>query len=427
MSGKYPRIARVRQTIPSPRLKDVAGAVEGGLANLNLKERVIPGQTVAVTAGSRGIADVSAVIRAVAAHLRALGAVCYVAPAMGSHGGATADGQRRVLEGLGITEAAVGAPVRSNMDTDAVGESRFGVPVFCGRDFTGADHVVVVNRVKPHTSFRGSVESGLLKMTVLGMGKAEGARQAHRLFLRHGFEPVLRDLAGVVLGRLSVLCGVALVENRLEQIAHVEVCEKARFYEVDRSLLVEARRLMGRIPFSDVDLLIVDEMGKDVSGSGMDSNVTGRIFHQATPEPEKRQFRRIYVRNLTQETEGNALGVGTADFVSRRLVDQINPEKTRINCITATVPEKGRIPIAYDRDDHAVSDALSSAGVSDPATARLVWIRNTLSLDRFWISEALCREAAGKDGLSLQTGLFELPFDDDGNLSPGSIRAANRS
>ena len=254
----------------------------------------------------------------------------------------------------------------------------------CGRDFTGADHVVVVNRVKPHTSFRGEVESGLLKMTVLGMGKAVGARMAHQLFFRHGFEAVVRDLAGVVLDRLPVLAGVALVENRLEQTARIEVCPKDRFAETDRRLLGEARNLMGRIPFHDVDLLIVDEMGKNISGSGMDSNVTGRIFHQVTPEPEPRQFRRIYVRDLTPESDGNALGVGTADFVSRRLADKIDLEKTKINCITASVPEKGRIPLVYDRDDRAVSDALSSAGISVPAAARKRFGRATqMSLEPF--------------------------------------------
>jgi hypothetical protein len=276
--------------------------------------------------------------------------------------------------------------------------------------------VVVVNRVKPHTSFRGSVESGLLKMTVLGMGKAEGAQMAHRMFFRHGFEAVVHDLAGIVLERLSVLCGIALVENRLEQTARIEVCEKGRFAEVDRTLLKEARQLIGKIPFFDVDLLIVDEMGKNISGSGMDSNVTGRIFHQATPEPKQRQFRRIYVRDLTPETDGNALGVGTADFVSRRLAEKIDPEKTRINCITASVPEKGRIPMIYDRDKDAVRDALSSAGVNDPGAARLVWIKNTLSVDRFWISEALAADADRTETVRLESEFSCLPFDEDGNL-----------
>jgi hypothetical protein len=416
MTDVFPQTARVCQNIPAPRAEDVAERVERGLSGLNLDQRVAAGQTVAITAGSRGIADLALVIQVAVSRIKALGAAPYVAPAMGSHGGATAAGQVKVLEGLGITEASVGAPVRAGMETETLGKSRFGLPVHCGRDFTGADHVLVVNRVKPHTSFRGEVESGLLKMTVLGMGKAVGARTAHQLFFRHGFEPVVRDLAGIVLDRLPVLGGIALVENRLEQTARIETCPKERFAEIDRTLLKEARNLIGRIPFHDVDLLIVDEMGKNISGSGMDSNVTGRIFHQVTPEPEPRQFRRIYVRDLTPETDGNALGVGTADFVSRRLVDKIDVEKTKINCVTASVPEKGRTPIAYDRDDRAVSDALSSAGVRDPAAARLVWIRNTLSLERFRISEALAADAAQTEGMVLETGFTPLPFDADGQL-----------
>jgi hypothetical protein len=416
MADVFPQTAMARQTIPTPRVDDVAEQVERGLSGLNLDRQVAAGQTVAITAGSRGIADLALVIGVAVSRIRALGASPYVAPAMGSHGGATAAGQVKVLEGLGITEASVGASVRASMETETVGKSRFGTPVHCGRDFTGADHVLVVNRVKPHTSFRGEVESGLLKMTVLGMGKAVGARMAHQLFFRHGFEPVVRDLAGIVLDRLPVLGGIALVENRLEQTARIEVCEKGRFAEVDRALLEEARQLIGKIPFFDVDLLIVDEMGKNISGSGMDSNVTGRIFHQATPEPKQRQFRRIYVRDLTPETDGNALGVGTADFVSRRLAEKIDPEKTRINCITASVPEKGRIPMIYDRDKDAVRDALSSAGVNDPGAARLVWIKNTLSVDRFWISEALAADADRTETVRLESEFSCLPFDEDGNL-----------
>jgi hypothetical protein len=416
LTQPYFNIASVRQTIPTPKVANVVGEVERGLSDLGLEQKVSAGQTVAVTAGSRGIADLARVLQTVVSHVKRLGAAPYVAPAMGSHGGATAEGQAKVLADLGITEEKIGAPVRAQMKTDVIGESRFGLPVHCGRDFTDADHVVVVNRVKPHTSFRGEVESGLLKMTVLGMGKAVGARLAHQLFFRHGFEPVVRDLAGVILDRVPVLCGIALVENRLEQTARIGVCTKDRFFETDRSLLKEARRLIGRIPFSDVDLLIIDEMGKNISGSGMDSNVTGRVFHQVTPEPEPRQFRRIYVRDLTPETDGNALGVGTADFVSRRLVDKIDPEKTKINCITASVPEKGRIPIAYDRDDRAVADALASAGVSDPAAARVVWVQNTLSLDRFWISEALGNDVKQTGRVFLETGFSPISFDANGDL-----------
>ncbi len=416
MSEKFPRIARARQTIPTPRVEDVAGEVQRGLSALNLKDSVEAGQTVAVTAGSRGIADLAVVVRTVVDHLRTLGAEPYVAAAMGSHGGATADGQRRVLAEIGITEKVVGAPIRSNMETEVVGKSRFDQAVHCGRDFTEADHVVVVNRVKPHTSFRGEVESGLLKMAVVGMGKAAGARLAHQMFFRHGFEPVVRDMAGILFDRCSVVAGIALVENRLEQTARIEACERSRFFEIDRSLLAEARKLMGRIPFSEVDFLIIDEMGKNISGSGIDSNVAGRIFNQVTPEPEIRQFKRIYVRDLTAESDGNALGVGMADFVSRRLVEKIDAEKTKINCVTASVPEKGRIPLAYERDEDAIKDALSCAGLKDPAAARLVWIKNTLALGTFWISEALAGDVQTTDGVSMETGFSPFPLDEDGNL-----------
>lgn len=417
-----PLVALYHQQTPTPRVEDPPGALHDGLARLNLAQRIKPGQRVAITAGSRGVTDMVRVIRLVAAFCRELGAEPFVAPAMGSHGGATAQGQIKVLVELGITPETVGAPVQADMTTDRLGEVSGGLPVFCGRDFTRADHVILVNRIKPHTSFRGQVESGLLKMMAIGMGKRDGARACHLAFVNRGFEPVVREVAGLVMQRAPVIAAVALVENRLEQTAVLEVLAPAEIAEREPALLDLARGLMARVPFKNVDLLIVDEMGKNISGSGMDSNVTGRIFNQVTPEPSPRWFRRIYVRDLTDQSGGNALGVGTADFTSRRLVDKIDPEKTRINCVTASVPEKGRIPITYDRDLPAVSDALASAGVADPAQARLVWIKNTLELSYLWVSQALEKEAAQLDAMKRLGEFGPLPFGPDGDLPFGAHR-----
>jgi hypothetical protein len=351
--------------------------------------------------------------------LKSLDAKPYVVPAMGSHGGATDKGQAGVLKALGITEDALGVPIVSHMQVTQVGRTSFGAPVWVGDDFCRADHIVMINRIKPHTSFRGRIESGLIKMSAIGLGKQKGAATCHKLFFRHGFEPVVSETSRIILNALPVLFGVALVENRFEELACLKVLEPDDFFEEEPGLLDQARSLMARIPFSDVDLLIIDEIGKNISGSGMDSNVTGRIFHQATPEPAMRQFRRIYLRDLTSETAGNALGMGCADFISRRLFEKIDMEKTRINCLTASVPEKGRVPIVYENDDQAVFDALMSVGVFKTQEARLVWIKNTLELDRFWASRVLVKEAEQIKGIEKVSQEIEIPFDQKGDLPFG--------
>lgn len=415
----FPKIVMVKNQIPVPEAVDVPFEVRRGLEALKLAGKVEPGQKVAITAGSRGVTDMAEAIATVAAYFKGLGAEPFVAPAMGSHGGATDQGQADMLEHLGITEETMGVPIKSSMATEVIGETRYGQPVVIGRDFVQADHVVVVNRVKPHTSFRGIVESGLCKMLTIGMGKEAGAKLAHSQFYQHGFEQVVREIAGVVMGQVPVLCGVALVENHYEKTAHLKVCGPREFMKTDAEMLEKARRLMGIVPFKQVDLLIVDEMGKNVSGSGMDSNVTGRIMNQVTPEPTERQFKRIFVRDLTPESEGNALGVGTADFAARRLVDKIDLHKTRVNCITASVPEKGRIPLAYDDDKGAVIDALNTVGIDDGSRARVVWIKNTLELGCMFVSQAMLQESEAMDNITVEGEPQAMAFDDEGNLPFG--------
>jgi hypothetical protein len=260
------------------------------------------------------------------------------------------------------------------------------------------------------------VESGLLKMLAIGMGKQAGAEQSHAQFFQHGFEKVVKEISSRIIEKLPVLCGIALVENRLEKTALLEVLDPLEFADVEPKLLSRARELMGRVPFDNVDLLIVDQMGKNVSGSGMDSNVTGRIYNQATPEPPVQRFRRIYVRDLTPESEGNALGVGTADFCARRLADKIDTVKTRINCVTATVPEKGRVPIICESDLDGIACGLISAGVSEPGSARIVWIKNTLELEVMRISQALEKEARALEGIRFLFPFEPFPFDSTGQL-----------
>lgn len=413
---KLPTLYLLENNQRPPRVADVATEIRRGLESLELAHRIAPGDTVAITAGSRGVTDMVAIIRATAAFFKSLGANPFVTPAMGSHGGATAEGQARLLAALGINEVSVGAPIRSSMAVENIGRNHFGQPVFSGVDFCIADHVVVINRVKPHTSFQGAVESGLHKMLAIGMGKHTGAATAHRQFFQHGFEQVIQEIASRVLETLPILCGIALVENHLGQTACVAVVTPKDFWETEIRLIRRARELTAKVPFAGVDLLIVDEMGKNISGGGMDANVTGRFMNAAVPETGQRRFTRIYVRDLTPQSQGNALGVGAADFAAKRLVDKIDPAKTRINCITGMVPEKGRIPLTYDSDRPAITDALATVGAYDPAQARIVWIRNTSALTRMWISQGLLTEARQLAGFEIGQGPVDFPFDAQGDL-----------
>ncbi|MFO8090926.1 MAG: lactate racemase domain-containing protein [Desulfatiglandaceae bacterium] len=414
--GVLPPVALISQDIPAPELEDIPRKLAQGFTRLGLSNKVKPGQRVALTGGSRGITDMAAVLRHTVIFLRSLGAEPYISPAMGSHGGATASGQASLLARLGISEETMGAPIVSSMETRDLGKTSFGLPVLVGENFTDADWIIVVNRVKPHTSYRGEVESGLLKMLAIGMGKQAGAEQSHAQFFQHGFEKVVKEISSRIVEKLPILCGIALVENRLEKTALLEVLDPTEFAVVEPKLLSHARELMGRVPFDNVDLLIVDQMGKNVSGSGMDSNVTGRIYNQATPEPPVQRFRRIYVRDLTDESEGNALGVGTADFCARRLADKIDPVKTRINCVTATVPEKGRVPIICESDLDGIACGLLSCGVSEPKTARIVWIKNTLELELMRISTALEGDARALEGIRFLSPFEPFPLDSSGRL-----------
>jgi hypothetical protein len=411
-----PMMALIGQDIPAPEIRDIAQRLNRGFSRLDLSKKIRPGQRVALTGGSRGITDMAGVLKQTVSFLRSLGAEPYISPAMGSHGGATARGQSELLSRLGISEKTMGAPVLSSMETRNLGNTSFGLPVLVGEDFARADWVIVINRVKPHTSYRGDVESGLLKMLAIGMGKQAGAEQCHAQFFQHGFQKVVKEISARIIESLPILCGVALVENRMEKTAVIEVLDPAEFADAEPGLLSQARQLMGRVPFENVDLLIVDRMGKNISGSGMDSNVTGRIYNQATAEPPVQRFRRIYVRDLTDESDGNALGVGTADFCARRLVDKMDPVKTRINCVTATVPEKGRVPIVCESDLDGIGCGLLSAGVSVPSEARIVWIKNTLELELMKISKALETEGRKLEGARFVSRFEPFHFDSGGQL-----------
>lgn len=408
----------VYQRFDTTTVNDVPAAVSEQLSALNLKEKIHPGDSVALTAGSRGIANIATILRTSIEHLKALGAKPFVVPAMGSHGGGTVAGQLEVLGGLGVTEDTVGAKIRATMDTVVVAETSFGIPVHFDRFAFEADHVLVVNRVKPHTRFIGPIESGLHKMMLIGLGKHEGAKIYHGGILAHSFSEMIDSVADVVLKKCGVIGGLAILENAEDETAMIEAVPPERFAEREPELLKQACEWLPTLPFEKADLLIVDRIGKNISGVGMDANVVGRKFndHAATPE-DVAACLRIFVRSLTQETHGNAAGIGMAEFTTQRCVDQVDHLKTRTNCITALHPEVAMIPITLQTDAEAVESALQTIGMVAPRDAKVIQISDTLHLTRTRVSETYFPLVGQSDRLEFIGKPYDFPSDDAGWMS----------
>ncbi|HZY84144.1 MAG TPA: hypothetical protein VFE78_04905 [Gemmataceae bacterium] len=417
----YPQFVRVRQQFERPRVEDVPAAVAAALEKLGLGRTIRPGQTVALTAGSRGIANIPLILRSTAAFLKKLGARPFLVPAMGSHGGGAAEGQRKVLESYGITEEFVGAPIRASMETVQVGATAEGYPVLLDRHASEADHIGVVARVKPHTAFHGPIESGLLKMMMIGLGKHAGALLYHRVLLEQPYDAVVRSVGRTLLRSAPIAFGLAVVENAYDETAVVEAVAPEQFEPREEELLRLARRLLARLPLREADLLIVDEIGKDVSGSGMDTNVVGRkraVRQGLAPTADAPAMRLIFVRGLTAHTHGNAAGIGLADFTTTRLIQQMDYRATVINCLTAGYPEGAFLPVHFGSDREVLDAALAIIGTRRPEEARVQRIRNTLTLDELEVSEPCLAEPSPQTQFAPVAAARPPSFDGAGDLPP---------
>jgi hypothetical protein len=416
----YPRLVRIRQHFERPRIADIPAAVSSALEALDLTRRIKPGHTVALTAGSRGIANIPLVLRSTAAFLKKLGAKPFLIPAMGSHGGGTAEGQRHILESYGITEEFVGVPIRATMETVQVGITAEGFPVLLDRIASEADHIGVVARIKPHTGYHGPIESGLMKMMMIGLGKHAGALLYHRILLDHPFDGVVRSVGRTLQKAAPIAFGLALVENAYDETAIVEGVAPESFEVREENLLSEARRLLMQLPLRKADLLIVDQIGKNISGSGMDTNVVGRkrAFRMQPTPPGIPVMRLIYVRGLSEKTHGNATGIGLADFISTRLMKQMDYRSTVINCLTAGYPEGAFVPVHFETDREVINAALAIIGTRAPEHARILHIRNTLQLEEMDVSEPCLEEKERQTEFTLAGRPRLLEFDAAGNLPP---------
>ncbi len=413
-----PRMFRLRQTFSAPRLDDVSGEVARQLSRLQLGRKIQAGQTVAITAGSRGIANISTIIRSVADHVKQLHAVPFIVPAMGSHGGGTAEGQCRILADYGITPETMGCELRASMETIIVDTTSQGIPVHFDKHASQADHVIVVGRVKPHTGFVGDVESGLHKMMLIGLGKHEGAKIYHRAIADHTFMEIIMAVAARVIARCRVVAGLAIVENAMDETALIEAVAPEEFLIREPQLLKQAVQWLPRLPFTECDLLIIDRIGKNISGTGMDTNVVGRKYndHAATDKDSVR-CRRIMIRGLTEETHGNACGIGLAEFTTRSTVDRIDHQYTAINCITGNHPTGGMIPLTFPNDREAIIAALQTIGLTEPRDARVIQISDTLHLSDVVVSDAYRRQMAGRPDLASLEESREMDFDPTGRLA----------
>ena len=403
-----------RTDVSIPKLNAVQQEIDTALCSLRLPADKLLGKRIAISVGSRGISDLAKVVRSVCAWLHDSGAQPFIFPGMGSHGGGTAEGQVKILEEYGVTPDEVGAEVRAGMETVSLGTTPEGFTAFMDRNAWDADGVLVINRIKPHTDFTAKIESGLLKMMAVGMGKVEGANEMHRRASRHGYEKVIRSMAGKVLASGKILGGLALIENEFHELCAVRAAQPENVAAMEEEALELARSLVPRIPFAELQVLIVDQIGKNISGAGMDTKIVGRGVK--SPPGYAPKIDLIYVRDLTPESNGNATGVGLADFVHEQLHRKVDWESTCLNVRTALNPMLARLPMYLSSDREAIEFALHVLGNPEPAKQKIAWIHDTLSLDRIVISQALAEDAKDLKGWQLLPQEISLQFDLEDNL-----------
>ena len=412
-----PRMLRVKQKFEAPTLEDIPAAVRAEVQSLALDSKVTAGESVAISVGSRGIANIALIIKSLVEELKALGLEPFLVPAMGSHGGGVAEAQQAIIEGYGVTEEYTGAPIKASMETVQVGETEDGVPVFFDKYAYEADHVAVVGRIKPHTDFVGEIESGLHKMMLIGLGKHKGAALYHQAIVHYSFDRIIRSVGQTVIDKCGVLLGLGLVENQYDKTALIKGVGAEELVEREKELLILAKKWMPRLPFETVDLLIVDEIGKNISGAGMDTNVVGRKFHDNhAAEKEYPKVTRILVRGLTEETHGNASGIGTAEYAHKRAIEEMDREITYINCMTGNHPSGAHIPLYFDTDRICIDRALETVGLVEPENAKVLRIHNTLELAEVLVSEAYLPEVEKRDDLEVIGEAEDMPFDANGDL-----------
>jgi len=410
----FPPMIRVRQTFDARRLSDISGTIVEKIKALYPRLPIRPGQSVALACPSRGLADYALIVKSVVAGLRALRLEPFIIPAMGSHGAATAEGQQKVLHDLGITAAAVGAPIRSNLEVVPVGITREGIPVTIDRLAFEADHIVPINRIKEHTAFEADIQSGLMKIMVIGLGKTEGARRYHQAMVDDGYHAVILSGARTVLRNCRILFGVGSLENAYHQVADIGIFPKDEIEDRERSFLARYKKIKARLPFDFAHVLMIEEIGKEIAGHGFDTKVVGRIGTYLGPDPETPVVKRIMVSDLTDQTNGNASGVSTADVITRRLFNKMDYYKTAVNNIISAQLEVAKTPLIMENDRDALRVCMMTVGLTPYAQQKIMRIKNTLYLDEVDVSTAYMPALKGRSDLEIVQPARHLVFAADG-------------
>ena len=413
----FPKMCRIRQYFDNTRVDDIQTTVLSELRQLSW-DQIRPGNSVAIAAGSRGIANLAEIMKVIVEFFKSLDARPFIFPAMGSHGGATAKGQAAVLAELGVTESYVQAPIVSSMAVQQSGLTDDGVPVLVDKNALGAHHIFIVNRVKSHTKFKAPIESGLMKMMAIGLGKHKGAAYYHKAAVQHTFPNIIRDAACIVLQKTPVIGALGIVENGYGETARITALKPAEIESNEKKLLSLSKKMMARLPFNDIDLLIVDEMGKDISGVGIDPNITGRNRDLLGIFSHPARVKRIFVRDLTDQSKGNAIGIGLADLTTKRLVDKIDYAVTYKNCMTGISLVKGAVPMYFENDRLAIEVALNSIGLISAQESKIVRIKNTLRLDIVEVSAAYAEALSQREDVEIVKGPAPMAFNSENNLLP---------
>jgi len=406
----------IHQKLINKPILDLTSIIKGELDLLNLNKVIKPKDTIAITVGSRGINNLDKIIKEVIQYFKFLKAKPFIFPAMGSHGGATVRGQLKILQDYGVNEESMGVPIIATMEVEELTKTRDGLSVYVDKSTLRADHIVVVNRIKPHTKWKGPIESGLCKMMAIGMGKHKGAQYYHKFALKYGFSELIESVASKVIEKLPILFGLAIVEDGYDQTSIIKALIPDNLIKSEKILLEIAKDYLPRISFNDIDILIVDEIGKEISGGGMDFNVIGRNRDIMNRWYSAQKIKRIFVRDITENSRGNGLGIGMADFTTDRLVEKLDLEKMYINALTASGPESAAIPIHFSNDKEAIMACLNTIGPINPSELKVVWIKNTLSLENVYVSKALYTEAKKRSELDLIEDPKPIAFNKKNNL-----------
>ena len=408
---EFPKFIKVRQAFNRECISNAGDEVTKALADIRFEQHFKAGEKIAIAVGSRGIANLPDMVKVVVDSLKAVGTLPFIVPAMGSHGGATAAGQIDVLESLGITESSMGVKIISSMEVVELGKTENGATVYIDKNAWEADGIVLINRMKPHTRFKADNESGLMKMVAVGLGKEKGCTQMHAF----GLHPSIIQAARLFLGKVNVRLGIGIVENSYDQTVVIKAAVKADLELLDCELLRLAKSLMPKFPLEQIDILVIGEMGKNISGTGMDVNVLGRVSQSVTNDNDSPRIERIVPLNLTEASHGNALGIGLGDVVPRHLVNQIDWKVTYKNVIAAAVLDRAKLPLIAENDREALQIAIRSMGFN-PEDVKIVFVRNTLSLDSLIVSKKVYHEISGLPVISIDRDDVELEFDAEGNI-----------